>query len=140
MRLELLNWSFADRDSEPSSIAPADVVRLPDTVTTNSSLLHDFRNSPPDLEYMGFSVLHFRRFAAGVLCATALSHVSVAQAQVADAPQVDDLAKRCCVFRLHLDETSVLVIDLPWARSRKATEVKVVLNWFEELKRLSPTD
>ena len=140
MRLESLNWSFADRDSEPSSIAPADVVRLPDTVTTKSSFLHDFRDSPPDLKHMDSAVLHIRLFAAGVLCATALSHVSVAQAQVADDPQVDDLAKRCCVFRLHLDETSVLVIDLPWARSRKATEVRVVLNWFEELKRLSPTD
>ena len=62
MRLELLNWSFADRDSEPSSIAPADVVRLPDTVTTKSSFLHDFRDSPPDIRYKGIAVLQIRRF------------------------------------------------------------------------------
>lgn len=90
-------------------------------VTTNSSLLHDFRDSSPYIDYMGYAETQVRRIAAGVLCATALVLSPAVQAQVAEDPQVDDLAKRCCVFPLHLDETPVLVIDLPWARSRKAT-------------------
>ena len=86
---------------------------------------------------MGFSVLHFRRFAAGVLCAATLVLSSAAQAQVADDPQFEGLSASGRGFRLQLEETSVLVIELPWARSQKATEVRVVLNGSEELKRLS---
>ena len=70
---------------------------------------------------MGFSVLHFRRFAAGVLCAATLVLSSAAQAQVADDPQFEGLSASGRGFRLQLEETSVLVIELPWARSQKAT-------------------
>jgi len=70
---------------------------------------------------MGFTVLQMRRFAAGVLCTAALVLSSIAQAQVADDPEVEGLATTCREFRLHLEETPVLVIELPWARSQKVT-------------------
>ena len=69
---------------------------------------------------MGFAVPQMRRFAAGVLCTAALVLSSTAQAQVADDPEVEGLAI-CREFRLHLEETPVLVIELPWARSQNAT-------------------
>jgi hypothetical protein len=90
-------------------------------VTTNSSLLHDFRDSPPHIRYMGIAVLQIRRFAAGTLCAATLVLSSVAQAQVADDPQLDGLSTRGRGFRLNLEETPVLVIELPWPRSQKVT-------------------
>ncbi len=90
-------------------------------VTTNSSLLHDFRDSPPHIRYMGIAVLQIRRFAAGTLCAATLVLSSVAQAQVADDPQLDGLSTRGRGFRLNLEETPVLVIELPWQRSRETT-------------------
>jgi serine/threonine-protein kinase len=42
-------------------------------------------------------------------------------------------------FDIARDEKSFVVIDAdePWGR---ATEIRVVLNWFEELKRLAPTE
>ena len=69
---------------------------------------------------MGFAVPQKRRFAAGVLCTAALVLSSTAQAQVADDPEVEGHAI-CREFRLHLEETPVLVIELPWARSQNAT-------------------
>ena len=70
---------------------------------------------------MGIAVLQIRRFAAGTLCAAALVLSSVAQAQLADDPQLEGLSTRGRGFRLNLEETPVLVIELPWARSPKAT-------------------
>ena len=70
---------------------------------------------------MGIAVLQIRRFAAGTLCAATLVLSSVAQAQVADDPQLDGLSTRGRGFRLNLEETPVLVIELPWPRSQKVT-------------------